>query len=302
MRCGVFETLGRGPCRADELAERLRVDADTLELLLRLLRSSDYLTTDADHRYALTERSRIELLEESPYRLTPLVTLLGMWWDRLTHVDRLLETGTGLDLHQDMRDPREWGVYQAAMLALAKRAAPMVATMVPVGPGATRLLDIAGSHGLFGALIARAHPPMRAEVLDLPEAVEHARKLGRDEGLDDVVTWRAGDALVDDIGDGYDVVFLGNILHHFTPPLISELLGRARRAMTGGGTIAIWDIPQPDDAATNVITDAAALFFRLTSTARCYRSDEYSTWLSAAGFTDVHAECGPSFVLVTGRT
>ena len=120
VRYGVFETLGRGPCRADELAEMLRVDADTLELLLRLLPTSDYLSTDTDHRYGLTERRRIELLEESPYRLTPLVTLLGMWWGRLTHMDRLLETGTGLDLHQELRDPREWGVYQAAMLALAR--------------------------------------------------------------------------------------------------------------------------------------------------------------------------------------
>jgi hypothetical protein len=72
--------------------------------------------------------------------------------------------------------------------------------------------------------------------------------------------------------------------------------------MTADGTIAIWDVPQPDDTATDVIVDASALFLRLTSTARCYRSDEYTTWLTAAGFTDVHAECGPTFVLVTGRT
>ena len=65
---------------------------------------------------------------------------------------------------------------------------------------------------------------MRSEVLDLPQAVEHARKLASAEGLDDVVTYRAGDALVDNLGTDYDVVFLGNILHHFTPPQIGELL------------------------------------------------------------------------------
>jgi 2-polyprenyl-3-methyl-5-hydroxy-6-metoxy-1,4-benzoquinol methylase len=301
VRHGVFETLGRGPRRADELAELLGIDAETLELVLRLLRTSDYLTIDADHRYALTERSRRELLEESSYRLTPWVTIFGMWWDRLARIDRLLETGAGLDLHREMRDPREWGVYQAAMLTSARRAAPLVATRVPVKPGATRLLDIAGSHGLFGALIAREHPPMRAEVLDLPQAVEHARQLGRAEGIDDVVTWRAGDALTDDLGHGYDVVFLGNILHHFTPPVIAELLRRAREAMNPDGTIAIWDIPQPDDATTNVIADAAALMFRLTSTARCYRTDEYTTWLTDAGFADVHAESGPTSGLVIAR-
>ena len=70
---------------------------------------------------------------------------------------------------------------------------------------------------------------MRSEVLDLPQAVEHARKLASAEGLDDVVTYRAGDALVDNLGTDYDVVFLGNILHHFTPQQIGELLARVGR-------------------------------------------------------------------------
>jgi ubiquinone/menaquinone biosynthesis C-methylase UbiE len=142
--------------------------------------------------------------------------------------------------------------------------------MVPVRRDATRLLDIAGSHGLFGALIARAHPPMRSQVLDLPQAVEQARKLASAEGLDDVVTFRVGDALVDDLGADCDVVFLGNILHHFTPQQIGDLLARVRRAMSAGGTVAIWEVSQPaaDDAQPDLIGDAFALFFRLTSTAR----------------------------------
>jgi hypothetical protein len=67
---------------------------------------------------------------------------------------------------------------------------------------------------LFGALICRQHPPMSAVVLDLPEAVDQSGRLAQEEGIDDVVTHRAGDALVDDLGRGYDVAFLGNFLHH----------------------------------------------------------------------------------------
>jgi ubiquinone/menaquinone biosynthesis C-methylase UbiE len=183
---------------------------------------------------------------------------------------------------------------------------PLVATMVPVRRDATRLLDIAGSHGLFGALIARAHPPMRSQVLDLPQAVEQARKLASAEGLDDVVTFRVGDALVDDLGADCDVVFLGNILHHFTPQQIGDLLARVRRAMSAGGTVAIWEVSQPaaDDAQPDLIGDAFALFFRLTSTARCYTVGEFTGWLTAAGFTDVQVQPLPvlrSLTLVTGR-
>jgi hypothetical protein len=116
---------------------------------------------------------------------------------------------------------------------------------------------------------------MRSEVLDLPQAVQQAQKLGSTEGLDDVVTYRAGDALVDDLGADYDVVFLGNILHHFTPQQIGELLARVRRAISAA-----------------------------TSTARCYTAGEFTSWLANAGFTDVQVQrlpVGRSLILVTGR-
>jgi hypothetical protein len=155
-------------------------------------------------------------------------------------------------------------------------------------------------------LIARTHPPTRSQVLDLPQAVEQAQKLGSAEGLDDVVTYQAGDALVDDLGTDYDVVFLGNILHHFTPPQIGELLVRVRHAMSAAGTVAIWEVCQPDadDAQPDLIGDAFALFFRLTSTARCYTVGEFTSWLINAGFTDVQVQplpVGRSLILLTGR-
>lgn len=83
VRCGVFEALRDGPCSTGEVAEARGLDADTLELVLRLLAASDYLSKEVDGRFSLTERSRWEVLEDSPYRLTPWVTIFGMWWDRL---------------------------------------------------------------------------------------------------------------------------------------------------------------------------------------------------------------------------
>ena len=181
----------------------------------------------------------------------------------------------------------------------------MVAGIVPVRPGAQKLLDIAGSHGLYGALICRAHPPMRSVVLDPPDAVEQARRLAHEEGLDDVVTHRSGDALVDDLGDGLDVVFLGNVLHHFTPAQITDLFARVRRALSPDGTVAIWELrrPEPTDSP-DIVGDGFALFFRVTSTARCYATSEYLDWLARAGFAGVQAHpmpVAPFQLLATGR-
>jgi len=307
VRQGVFEGLRGGPRTAAELADTLGLDSETLQLVLRVLTASNYLVPGGQGRFELSDLARSNLLDDSADRHTAWVAMVDMWWTEFASMGEVLRSGHGLDLHRSMlHDPAEWSTYQAAMLENARGTAPLVATMVPVRPGAKRLLDVAGSHGLYGALIARAHPPMRSLVLDLPQAVEQARKLASAEDLDDVVTFQVGDALVDDLGLDYDVVFLGNILHHFTPQQIGELLARVRRAISAGGTVAIWEVCQAaaDDAQPELIGDAFALFFRLTSTARCYTVGEFTNWLTDAGFTDVQVQALPvlrSLTLVTGR-
>lgn len=306
VRHGVFQGLRDGPRTAGELANALGVDADTLQLVLRVLAASNYVVPGSAGRFELSELARSTLLDDSAGRLTAWVAMLDMWWTDFAKMGDVLRTGHGVDHHGTLGDPTDWNTYQAAMLENARLMAPLVARMVPVRPGAQRLLDIAGSHGLYGALIARAHPPMRSEVFDLAQAVEQARKLGSAEGLDDVVTYRTGDVLVDDLGADYDVVLLSNILHHFAPQQIIELLARVRRAINTGGTVAIWEVCQQDadEAQPDLIGDAFALFFRLTSTARCYTAGEFTSWLTDAGFTDVQVQALPtsrSLILVTAR-
>jgi ubiquinone/menaquinone biosynthesis C-methylase UbiE len=304
VRLGVFQSLRDSRRSRDELGRSLALDTEALELVLRVLVGSGYLTQEGD-AYALSELARLTLLDDGPARVVAYVGLDELAWDWLGHTSDVVRDGHGIDMHSQLADSSSWATYQRAMLEIARQLAPLVAQTVPVKQGAQKLLDIAGSHGLFGALICREHPPMRSVVLDLPEAVEQSRQLATEEGLDDVVTHRAGDALVDDLGDGQDVVFLGNILHHFTPGQIEGLLERIRRALSPSGTVAIWEIrrPEPSDPP-DIMGDGFALFFRVTSTARCYRTSEYLSWLTAAGFDDVQAHplpVAPFQLLATGR-
>ena len=249
---------------------------------------------------------RATLLADTPGRITSYVALNGHVWNLIGQLDDVVRTGHGFGQHQELGDDvLPWATYQAAMLETARRVAPLVAEIVPIRPGARSLLDIAGSHGLYAALLCRKHPPMRADVLDLPQAVREAQALAHAEGIDDVVRHRAGDALVDDLGRDHDAVFLGNLLHHFTPEQCRTLLGRIRQALVTDGTVAVWEVRRPaPDAPPELFGDAFALFFRITSTARCYTEHEYTDWLSEAGFADVTVQptpFAPGQILVTGR-
>jgi hypothetical protein len=203
-----------------------------------------------------------------------------------------------------MTDVDGWRHYQKAMLEVARFDAPLLAKRVPVRKGATRLLDLAGSHGLMGATIARKHPPLRATVVDLPPALAHARRLAQQEGHDDVVEHRAGNLLTDDLGGGWDVVLLSNILHHFTASHVRAILQRAFAALIADGTIAIWELERPAPGKKPSEGDGVALFFRLMSSAAAYSGEEYAAWLGEAGFRRVKIErpaLRPGSVLVHAR-
>jgi hypothetical protein len=304
LRLGVFEGLRENGQTCEELARALALDPDALELVLRMLTGAGYLVREGE-RYTLSETAGQTLLADAPARVTAWVGLHENAWDWLRGTNDVVRSGQGIDLHGQLGDAADWLTYQSAMLEMARQLGPLVAPLVPVKPGARTLLDLAGAHGLFGALICREHPPMRSTVLDLPDAVEQSRRLAQQEGLDDLVTHRSGDALSDELGDGHDVVFLGNILHHFTPAQVEHLLGRVKSALSPAGTIAIWEVRRPErDDPPDIVGDAYALFFRLTSTARCYTTSEYLDWLEAAGFTDVRVQpmpVAPFQLLATGR-
>jgi 2-polyprenyl-3-methyl-5-hydroxy-6-metoxy-1,4-benzoquinol methylase len=303
VRLGVFEALRDGPLEPAALAKALGLHGETLELLLRVVAASGYLVARG-HRFALSARARASLLAGSPGDCRGYVRFNYAQWDFLENLEGLMQSGRGLDFHRTMAPGEDWENYQRGMLEIARVHAPLIAKRVPVRPGAKALLDVAGSHGLIGAALCRKHPPLRSTVIDLPAALDAARALARESRIDDVVEHRAGDLLRDPF-PAADVVVLANILHHFSEAENLGILKKAREALSGDGTVAIWDIERPPAGAKPELgRDASALFFRLTSTSRCFAAEDYRKWLAEAGFTDVktgRSVTAPLHVLIHAR-
>ncbi len=288
VRLGVFEGLRAGPRKADDLARELKLDPAMLELLLRLLCSRDYVR-GADGRFELGDLGRRTMLRGSPQDLTGFAEFNYWQWEQIGRLEELLVSGRGIDLHGSLTEEKVWADYQRAMLEMASLAKKIVASLMPIKRGARTLLDIGGSHGLFAAEICRKHPPLRATVLELPSAIEHARALAREAGIEELVLHAPGDLTHDDFGTGVDAVLLANIVHHYRPEVIVDMLKRARHAMTADATIGIWDMERRRaEARPELIGDATSLFFHVTSNASCYSAEEYSGFLREAGFAQVH--------------
>jgi 2-polyprenyl-3-methyl-5-hydroxy-6-metoxy-1,4-benzoquinol methylase len=303
VQLGVFDALKDEPGTAAILSRRLALDEECLEMLLRTLVFSGYLERDGT-LYKLSRIGRENFVKESPAGTSSYLLWNYTQWDWVGRLEDLLRTGAGMDFHQSLLDTGAWETYQRAMFEIARKDAPYLAAKLPVPQGAKSLLDVGGGHGLLGAAICRKHPPMKSTVLDLPQAVQHARSLANAEGFGDLVAYREGDLLESAWGSAHDVILLANILHHFSPGENEAILRKAADALRDGGTVAIWDIERSRQDADVSIGDPAALFFRLTSNASVYRADQYVQWASDAGFRRVRVSRSirfPGFALIIGK-
>ncbi len=316
VRLGIVDALGEREMAAADVARACGLDADSVEMLLRVLVSARYISMRSSSavgssgpgglaRYRLSPLGLRSLLPGGSVAARGYVQWNYVQWDLIENLERVLQTGQGIDFHETLRGTENWHWYQQAMLDLARVAAPVVARLVPVPPGARTLLDIGGSHGLLGAAICRRHAPMRSTVLELPAAVEEARAAARKAGVEDVVEHRAANVLEDDLPDGADVVLLANVIHHFTGQQALDVLRKVRAAMAPGGTVAVWDFDRPAAGTkAELAADASALYFRLTSESQVVSGDQYAGWLRHAGFARVQLKrsiLAPVQVLAVGR-
>jgi SAM-dependent methyltransferase len=179
----------------------------------------------------------------------------------------------------------DWRAYQRGMRAQANVLASLLARRMPVPAGATEMLDIGGSHGYFSVAICRRHPGLRATVLDLPSAVEHAAPILEREEMGDRVVLRAGDALADDLGAGaYDLIMAFSLVHHFDEADNLLLARKAARALRPGGYFVIGDALRPSSPGKGGQQGAFFdLYFALTSESGLWSFDEMRAWQVEAG-------------------
>ncbi|WP_216207587.1 methyltransferase [Amycolatopsis aidingensis] len=257
-RLGVFTELGERERTAGELAAGIGADEHALRLLLEVLVSSGYLTR-TDGRYACAPSTRKWLREGVAGSFLPTVSLwqhlLFELWDDLE--DTVRAGRPAADFYGWLEDhPGPAAQFQRMLGTLASWLSGEVTELVPVPERGGRLLDVGGGHARYSIAFCERHPGLRARVLDLPAALAAGKEAVEAAGLGERVCLHAHDILADDLGSGYDVALLFNIVHGNRPEQNAALLAAVHRALRPGGVVAV--LEQLTDAGSSTDPDAVA--------------------------------------------
>jgi 3-hydroxy-5-methyl-1-naphthoate 3-O-methyltransferase len=288
---GIFDFL-TAPKSAVQAAAWLKADARAIGIFLNGLVGLELLDKAGDNFKNGDLASRYLVRGSENYR-GAIVKHIEQTWDRgWNDLQQTVLAGhppaSETEKWVDGRPEREEAAVRAfiwGMHAIARDLAPKVAAMLDF-TGVRRLLDLGGGPATYAITFAQANPDLRAMVFDLPMPIEIARENIANNGLTDRVDTLAGNFLKDDIGTGYDFIWISQILHSHDEAQCQFIIAKAVAALNPGGTLAIQDFYlNPDGASPTGAAMFGVHMLAVTPRGRAYTHNEVAAWMQAAGLT-----------------
>jgi len=287
----VFDHL-KTPKTAEDIARLISTDPRATEILLDAVTAVGLLKKSGN-KYRNTELSREFLVKDSPLYQGDMLRHADSLWKSWSGLDEVVKTGL-----PNRSGGRDYSSFIRAMHNNAVFRAKAVISAIDL-KGVKRTLDLGGGPGTYSMELAARK--IDVTLFDLPEAVAIAKEIASEQGVG-TINFMSGDFTSDDIGTGYDLVFLSQIVHSLSIDEALALITKAREALNPKGRIVIHDFLLEKDRAHPV---PAALFsvnmLVNTSAGRSYTVQEMKAWLTKAGFKGVGMKALGETVLVTGK-
>jgi predicted O-methyltransferase YrrM len=214
-------------------------------------------------------------------------------WDNWSGLDHVLKTG------KPNRVSRDHVSFIMGMHNIASLKNKSLLPAIPLA-GVKRVLDLGGGPGTYA--MAFAAQGLDVTLMDYPETLKIARKVIGEAGLRGKVRLRPGDFTRDDMGSGYDLILVSQILHAYGAGECLSLLRRCRKALAAGGRVVVHEFllnetkisPLPGAIfAVNMLVNTPA--------GRTYTAGEISSWLKKAGFHGITTKPVEDTVIISGR-
>jgi demethylspheroidene O-methyltransferase len=246
VRLRLLDELARGPVGAAELATRLALPLESMQLLLDAAVALELAQPRSRDRYGLGLLGA-ELCGNPG--VTAMIEHHAFLYNDLRDPVALLrgQTGSG-ELsgywpYANAASPAKLsGEEVAAYTALMSASQPMVAQCVlhTYSFRAHRcLLDVGGGDGAFVSAVAAQAPQLRCMLFDLPAVAEKATARFQADGLSSRAVATGGSFLTDPLPQGADVISLVRVIHDHDDDTVMTLLRAARAALPDDGTLVV---------------------------------------------------------------
>ncbi|UCE20394.1 MAG: methyltransferase [Gemmatimonadota bacterium] len=290
--------------KASEISDILGTDGRATRMLLDALCGMNYLEKH-NGRYRNSEVSSKLLVASSPHYQGDSLRHRYRLWSSWSALRNVVKTGVppeephGEEVVAEKERTRD---YILAMENIGRISADRLAENIDL-TDVQLLLDLGGGPGTYAVAFARQYPGLRAVVYDLPEVCPITEEQIAQEGFTDRVTTKAGDFLVDELGSGYDMIFVSNVLHMYSLVEIRHILSKCFHALNPDGRIAVKDFFLNEDRSGPLFSQLFAVNMLLrTRAGDTYTFGQIEGALTEAGLRRLRREkCTEESWLIFGE-
>jgi SAM-dependent methyltransferase len=175
-------------------------------------------------------------------------------WSIWPRIGEVLAAQASLPFQQEIRlrqDLDANAIFNLAMVRLSKLLLDGLLSL-PQFRGRKRVLDLAGGHGTYLAVLARANPQLSGEVWDLENTRTAANRTFAEFGVADRILFRERDITraAAYAGEAADIVMLNDCLHYFTEDTVRQIISAATTALLPEGSLIVLSMRLDDDRIT----------------------------------------------------
>jgi hypothetical protein len=291
IRLNVFETLATEPATADNLAQRLNANPRGMRILLETLVGLGYLT-QRNGTFSLTQMTRKWLTDAGDINFSPFFQYWGIILEKFfPMLEESIRSGQPpVNFYEWIEtQPETSRHFQEGMIAITRYVMDDVVKRISIPSGPRHLLDLGGGHAMYSIALCKKYPQLSAVILDGAQALSIGQETVTAEGMAERVTTREGSFLTDELGTGFDIVLLFNIVHGMRAEQNRALLRKVKSALKPGGQVIIMEqiagmglLPIQE----TTVRILGMSYFHLLG-GQVYTFDDIEQWLTSSGFGNI---------------
>lgn len=282
LRGNMFQHL-QAPAALEDVATKLGWNAKGTRMLLDGLVALNLVGRE-EGRYVNLPVAAQCLVPGAPMDQTHILTHKGHGWETWSSLGEAVQLGDSVQRPRPERSPEQLRAFICGMADIARQSAQSVLEVFNVSRFSA-VLDVGGGPGTYSLAFLKAHPPLRATIMDLVDVLPIAQEQAAAAGLADRVSFQAGDLTRDPLPEGHDLHFVSNIIHSYSVEENRDLVRRSHEALAPGGTLVIKDfLVEPDRTGPPWALMFALHMLIHTGKGDAYTTEEVKEWTDAAGF------------------
>jgi hypothetical protein len=280
----LFTILHKTALTSEDIARISLSDAKYTDRLLNALCALELLVKE-DNKFMNSPLAEEFLVKGNPFYMAGLMHSAHLWhtWSNLTQT---IKTGKPAAPEAINNRGDDWLVaFIAAMHDRARQQASDSVALINLD-NVKNILDLGGGSGAFAMAFVNARKGISATVFDLPNVTPITDKYIRENGFKGKISTLTGDYTRDDIGKGYDLIFLSAVIHSNSGEVNKKLIAKCAAALNSGGQLVIQDHIMSEDRTQPLMGAIFAINMLVgTQDGDTYTSTEIEEWMKKAGLS-----------------